>query len=249
MSNPKLYITPKAIATIKAYARNCEQEISGWASMNNKGVIDRVFPLLDQQVSGSDTEMDESALEEFVRSGQSKTANVWWHTHGKLSCFWSSTDDHNISELLRFFPFLISVETNNEAETFIARVDYRLPIRFRQDCDLTVLYNLPKLNEDDIKKEIKQRVKPRTYKVHGPSEFIRIPQPEGLPINERDKLLTEHDFFGHPYYSEGIVGNNGKGGVRYRYGRIVHVPSLNPSPDADIPEVKDETDEQDSHPE
>lgn len=237
MANPKLYITPKAIATIKAYARNCEDEISGWASVNNKGIIDRVFPLLDQQVSGADTEMDEEALEEFIRSGQSKTANVWWHTHAKMNTFWSATDDHNISQLLNFFPYLVSIETNHEAEAFIARVDYRIPVRFRQDCDLTILYNLPEVNEEAIQKEIKEKVKTRTYRVHGPIEHI----PSGIPLHDRvARQLNESDFFG---FSEEALAtrNNGKIGPHYRYGRIIHVPStVEPK---ENPAVKDKKDD------
>ena len=153
-----ILITPKAHEKIMQYAQMCNMEISGFAALNlNTQIIDRVFPLMEQECSGSETTRDEKLLLSFIESGQSARANVWWHSHVMMGCFWSGTDNECIEQLGKSMNWLISVVVNKKRE-YRARVDFFKPIRVTVDAVLRFNYEFPLEEIEKIRTEVKEKV-------------------------------------------------------------------------------------------
>ena len=226
-TNIVLSITPKVYAKIFAYAKECKWEVSGFGSFNKNGVIDTLFPLLTQKCSGSETEMDEKALEEITRSGFSKRINFHWHSHVNMGVFWSAQDKSNVENLIRFYPVLISVVVNKKGES-LARLDYARPMRITHDkLPLEISVPFPPDQEmQRIRDEIEDKVSYSSGYVH-PSGYQYS---GGYRGSQRDFPFEGGNSDGLPF---GERSGNGRGSSRTpqdlitirRRGEVAKVPA------------------------
>lgn len=84
--------------------------------------------LFDQTCSAASTEMDQSALAQFLCSHpRPEAVRAWVHSHGKLGVFWSDQDDACIEGLAND-TCLISVVVN-KARQLKCRIDLWQPLR------------------------------------------------------------------------------------------------------------------------
>jgi hypothetical protein len=158
-----IYISPKINSRIMEYAQAASGEISGFGSINpHTNIVDKLFPLMSQECSGSETEINPKMITEFVTSGQSATANLWWHSHVMMGCFWSKTDDECIEALGRTMNSLLSIVVNKKRE-YKARFDLFRPIRITVDISLLYYYEFPYAEIEKIRTEVKDKVKVKTY--------------------------------------------------------------------------------------
>jgi len=160
-----VYILPKINSRIMEYAQAATGEISGFGSINpHNGIVDKLFPLMNQTCSGAETEINPEMILEFIKSGQSARANVWWHSHVNMGCFWSPTDNECIETLGQTMTSLLSIVVNKKRE-YKARFDLFRPIRVTLDVVMCFYYEFPFDEIERIRAEVKDKVKPKIYVV------------------------------------------------------------------------------------
>jgi len=129
----KIFINPMAQAQIDNWVKICPQEISGLGTVEltpeGHFYVDQVY-LLDQEVSASETELDEEAVIKLMASlppAKQEKLRFWWHSHVNMGVFWSSVD-HACMQKLRstVTDFLVSIVYNKKGEQK-ARVDVMSP--------------------------------------------------------------------------------------------------------------------------
>lgn len=126
----KIIINNDVAAKLRCYTHFAKGEVSGMAKSEITEELDVVvtdIALFEQTCSAASTELDDGALAKFLDSltlaGEDPSKwNVWWHTHGLLSVFWSSTDDATISESCHGINYLVSIVTNKAGE-YKGRID------------------------------------------------------------------------------------------------------------------------------
>ena len=105
---PNIYFTKQALAKMKLYIGECENEI-GWlgtAYSDEKDIFISDMMLFDQEVSSVTTDIDDEALSKFgeqllkEEDGVEKWNNirVWGHSHVNMQTNPSSTDDEQMEE-------------------------------------------------------------------------------------------------------------------------------------------------------
>jgi hypothetical protein len=162
-NNSTMYIIPKVNSRIMEYAQAASGEISGFGSTNpHTGIIDKLFPLMPQECTGSETEIDAKFITGFIESGQSSTANLWWHSHVNMGVFWSGTDEECINALGRTINILTSIVVNKNRE-YKARVDVFRPVRAKIEVSLALYYEYPYSEIEKIRAEVKEMVKVKKY--------------------------------------------------------------------------------------
>jgi len=136
---------------LKVYIDVAKEKISNWAALakgevsglglvselrDDKGVLTGFFVedvFLIKQTSGSaSTELDDNAVSAMLVELDAKgvdigLAKLWWHSHGDLGVFWSSTDEECAAGLAnsRYF---VSIVVNKKGD-IKCRVDLYEPIR------------------------------------------------------------------------------------------------------------------------
>ena len=159
MNNIQLIIKKKAYLKLKYFVHNTSGEISGMGKTSiKKNKDDDFFVYLEdivifhQACSGSSTSISEDAIGKFTYELQKNKENteewnVWWHSHGHLGVFWSTTDTNTIEEH-KGGSFLISLVTNKDLD-FKARLDIfpedKSPFKKQSVCEFEI---------DDIQIEV-----------------------------------------------------------------------------------------------
>lgn len=100
-------IKPECLDQIKYYVNKCDAEISGLGLVNTENgelTVTEIF-LLDQEVTGTTTDIDAGAVAKLIydlrQKGKLDDKNFlrfWWHSHVNMGVGWSSTDDATIKE-------------------------------------------------------------------------------------------------------------------------------------------------------
>ena len=98
-------------------------------------IVDDIF-LLKQHCSSADTVLDDTSVGEFLYQMQQKGEDLsrikfWWHSHGDLNTFWSTTDEENIQRLSNSSS-LISLVTNHKGK-ILTRIDIFKPFHVTVD--------------------------------------------------------------------------------------------------------------------
>lgn len=134
----KIIFTKESYDKIEALVTNCETEIMGLGKteVQNGNVTVTDIIILDQEASAAHVEFDKEKLVDFLvsRVGENDSAdwNLWWHSHAKMSCFWSGTDTGNIARMGETAQWIASVVFNHNME-YKARVDQFQPFQFSKD--------------------------------------------------------------------------------------------------------------------
>jgi hypothetical protein len=158
---------PRAVKEqLDAYINECSQEISGL------GIVERLedgdlhikeVHLLNQEVTGGTTDLDEEAVFEFLGAAEKpEEIKLWWHSHVNMGVFWSGTDDATIQRFGGSGWFL-SIVGNKKGE-YLCRLDVHDPLRIALDNIQVMIYDRPGPDiQDQIRDEIKQRVRMKSY--------------------------------------------------------------------------------------
>lgn len=134
---PKLYVvcSLEQWMVIQGYARFAYENL-GHSEIGGMGFAELVekptphirihrFVLLRQDVDETNTDLDPDAINELsfeaIKQGIGSTLRVWWHSHGKMGCFWSPKDIETINEFRN--EWFLSVVVNIAGEVR-ARVDF-----------------------------------------------------------------------------------------------------------------------------
>jgi hypothetical protein len=140
----KVYIDAQAKEKISHYVALAQGEVSGLGLVSevrdDEGnltgfMVDDIY-LLKQRSAAATTELDDSAvaalLTEIDERGEDIGAvRLWWHSHGDLAVFWSSTDEECAQGLAnsRYFVSIVV----NKAGNIKCRIDIYSPIRLVLD--------------------------------------------------------------------------------------------------------------------
>jgi len=137
----KIIINGEEYLKLKNYINYVDYEISG---IGKSSIIDGIIYIeeicvFDQECSYGNTILNEDTLAKFfsdkVKQGESvKNWNVWWHSHGNMDAFFSSTDNENIKKMGRLADYIISIVLNRKYN-IQGRVDIFNPQFGRIDID------------------------------------------------------------------------------------------------------------------
>ena len=167
----EVYIDKKDWDKIINYARCASDkwgtEIGGMAvtRQNKDGdwqIIDPV--IMKQEVSAALCELDKTELAQYYSkmAMKYKKDNIrfcWWHSHAKMSAFWSGTDTNTIDEYEDgdlSFALVVNVK-----EEYKCRVSVWKPFTMHEDVELNIIgakegYKIPKKIEKEVEAECTQ---------------------------------------------------------------------------------------------
>lgn len=168
----KAQLTHQAWAKMRAFVDNCEDEISGLGKVE---IVDGAFLVTDiaifeQAVGPAHSNIPAQALAKFQCELLKKKENpkewfLWWHSHAKMSTFFSGTDMATI-ESSTDFPMMLSIVTNHKHE-FSARFDLYKPMRMDQKVTVEVLEDEDEAIIAHCKAEIAKKVTKPVKQVFG----------------------------------------------------------------------------------
>lgn len=157
----KIYLTPKAFLKLKYYAQATDGEISGLGrsyQINEEAVLVDEIYCLEQTSSSVGTELDKKAVASFydkMHRARQDTSKIraWWHSHGDMRSFFSTTDDETINTGFKCDSYLISIVVNRKME-LEGRIDIFKPFRCSLETEVEVY-----MEDKKLKKEIIEEVK------------------------------------------------------------------------------------------
>lgn len=96
-------ISPEVWGKVNVWVQHCDGEVSGMGKVQRKGntlFVTEAY-LLDQVSTGSETELDPSAVAKLMTETITDGGDLtwWWHSHANMDVFWSGTDHKQINEL------------------------------------------------------------------------------------------------------------------------------------------------------
>ena len=129
---PTVLIAPAAEQRIRHWVDLARGEVSGLGTVvvHDDGLlIDEVY-LLEQECTGSHTELDDEAIAALLveldaQGVDTGTVRFWWHSHGTMQSFWSTTDEACIAGLSND-TFTVSLVTNKRRQDLV-RIDLLRP--------------------------------------------------------------------------------------------------------------------------
>lgn len=130
---PALRIEPGAWEKLSLYARLADGEVGGLGRVVQDGpdfILTHCY-LIDQRATDVDTELDPAGLShfllEYLAAGDDPSElRLWWHSHAREACFWSTDDERTIDGWSG--DWLVALVTNVVGK-HLARFDQYLPAR------------------------------------------------------------------------------------------------------------------------
>ena len=134
----RLWLLPEVEERIRHYTSLAAGEVSGLGlveEVDGGFLVTRVF-LPRQQCTHGGTELDQKSIAEILvgledEGIDSGTLKFWFHSHGNLDVFWSSTDEDCIAGLANDNYFVSLVV--NKAGDSLSRLDLFRPVRVTID--------------------------------------------------------------------------------------------------------------------
>lgn len=183
---------------IMAYVQICELEISGFAEIEynearNCFIAGEPY-LLEQEVTGSGTHMDENEVSKFnfqyIKKGGTQLPRLWWHSHVNFQAFFSAIDEDTLKQLQNE-TFIVALVLNkrkewkakaylySETKSTIMGIDYETKEWIEVDplpVEVDLEYErIPEV----LRKEVDKKVKEKTWK---PTVFQRNNKPYTTPM-------------------------------------------------------------------
>ena len=177
VTTPTVIIPEASYKKIMYYIKGCDTEISGffdvvWDKELKSFMVGEVY-LLDQTVTGTETEMDEDAIARFnhtlIKSGVKQLPRGWWHSHVNMGAFWSGTDDKAMDDL-KNDTFTISIVGNKRSE-FKVKLNCYYPFEFAIDDLKLEILEPEETIPASIVKEIAKKVKVKAKELPTPSPY------------------------------------------------------------------------------
>ena len=162
-NGPTVLIAPEAEQKIRHWVELARGEVSGLGTVvpqNRDLLIEQVY-LLKQQCTGSHTELDDQAVAALLvqldaNGVDTGAVRFWWHSHGDMQSFWSSTDDSCIAGLAND-SFLVSLVSNKRGQDRV-RIDQYTPLRLTIDEIPIRLHHEDLGLRDECAKEFAEKV-------------------------------------------------------------------------------------------
>jgi hypothetical protein len=200
MNKVNILINVTAYRKMKAWIDMARGEVSGLGSVSEvrdrngelmSFIVDDIY-LLKQQCGSADTLLDDEAVGQFLfemaKEGlDTSKVKLWWHSHGTLNVFWSTTDEQCIRDLINS-SYMISLVSNKEGKS-LTRLDVYKPFHITlNDFQMQMHYpEDPHLTEFCLN-EFKQKV---TESVLAPIQDRLMPEPGQDRIDEALEALED----------------------------------------------------------
>lgn len=167
----KVVLTEHAKLKMGYYVNQCEDEISGLGKVElvsengEEYLIVDDLEIFEQTVSAAHSTIPDEALAKFTfemtKKGEDLSKwRLWWHSHAKMSVFFSGTDTSTIDKSTEF-PWMLSLVTNHAGD-MKARFDLYDPIRVTKDnLDIITIPRQDLELKEKCKKEIQEKVSTR----------------------------------------------------------------------------------------
>ena len=198
-NGPLVRIAPAAEQKIRHYVHLARGEVSGLGTVipHNDGLLIQEVYLLEQQCTGCHTELDDEAVAQLLVQLDSEgidtgTIRFWWHSHGTMQAFWSSTDTHCIAGLAND-SYLVSLVTNKIGDDRM-RVDLFQPFHATFD-KLPLLIDVKDLGLRDMcKAEFHDKVDELVMKGRiGPRSSCQVDNLTRSPRHDPPWPHEQHD--------------------------------------------------------
>jgi hypothetical protein len=164
---PTVVLAADLYTRLTAYVRAAEGEITLYATseidpLRNEIRVGPHLFLPEQRSSASHTEVTEEAhaqvLVDAIAAGVDTTLlNVWIHSHGNISCFFSADDEKALASGFPQAEVVLGLVVNKPMELKV-RLVLSNPLRVELD-DLPVAIGLPADMETTIREEVAQKVR------------------------------------------------------------------------------------------
>lgn len=150
----KIKINADCLAKIKAFAMvKPALEVSGFACYDGLKILNPF--ILAQDVSTVNTELDIKCIRRLQKRSDIHSIKVHWHSHGKMSTFFSSTDDETYRTLSSCFGYVIAIVVNSQGE-----IKCKLVVGDAEaSVELEPIFLLSTKTLSFIKKEVDSKVK------------------------------------------------------------------------------------------
>ncbi len=168
---PTVEFPAATFAKLRAYVSSCAVEIGGMglvrvADGGLRLVVEDVF-IVEQSVSAASTELSEEGISELllalVEHGHDPAhLNLWWHSHARLSAFFSTTDVRTLQTSFPYADWVLGIVTNHRGE-LVTRLHVQRPLPL-QLTNVPVALELAAALDADllerIRAEIVQKMQP-----------------------------------------------------------------------------------------
>ncbi len=142
--NMKILISPVAFLKMRYLLYGTDEEVQAFLiGENKKRLYIEDLLVLEQEVSGTSTEVDNYDISKFmineIKKGNKKTIEKvigTWHSHVNMGCFWSGEDEDNIERLgssIDCVVCIVSSRNDNNGMEIKCRVDLFRPFRTTVD--------------------------------------------------------------------------------------------------------------------
>jgi hypothetical protein len=200
MNKVNILISVTAYMKMKAWIDMARGEVSGLGSVSEvrdrngeltSFIIDDIY-LLKQQCGSADTLLDNEAVGQFLfetaKEGlDTSKIKLWWHSHGTLSVFWSTTDEQCIRDLSNS-SYMISLVSNKEGKS-LTRLDVYKPFHITLN-DFQLQMHYPE-DPDTIQFCLNEFKKKVTESTLTPIQDRLIPEPGQDRIDEAVEALED----------------------------------------------------------
>lgn len=168
----KIFITPDAKQLLDLYVAAVDGEISGLGVVEviDQELIITDIMLLEQESGHSDTELDPEAISrliaDVIASGEDpEKLKLWWHSHGSMKAFMSTTDDATASKFGN--GWMVSLVLSKTSEP-VCQLDVYDPIHLTATATLTLAPQEASAElKAFVKEEVKEKVRFRSYSFTG----------------------------------------------------------------------------------
>lgn len=164
----RVFISLEAKQKLDLYIKHTDSEISGLGEVKifeNNFLIKNIY-LFKQECTGITTDLSQEDIAKFllesVQLGVDPSGlKLWWHSHVNMETFWSPTDKGTAGKFGN--GWMMSIVGNKKGD-YLARFDLYSPIRLTIDnLKLEVFQSVSDELEEEIKKEIEEKVAVKTY--------------------------------------------------------------------------------------
>ena len=152
-----LFISEELDLKMKYLSDNFEKEIGGWiiGEYKDDGIYLNDLLIPEQEVSSASVDINAGSSGKLVKEFKEKCTKIigHWHSHCKMGCFWSYTDENNMEEIMKprkRFLFIVSSKGEHKI-----RLELKEPFRISVD---DMQYELQSKEYDKIRKKLEKEI-------------------------------------------------------------------------------------------
>jgi proteasome lid subunit RPN8/RPN11 len=160
---PRILVTPEAMARLMGYVRSCKGEVSGLGRVTllpSGDFLVTEVALLRQESDYGGTHIGEQALAEFLNARLDRGENIgewrlWWHSHADFRAFWSDTDEDMCAAFNG--EWMLAIVANHRGD-LLGRVDIYKPVHVAVELPVAVHVLLTETELAAVEAEVREKV-------------------------------------------------------------------------------------------